>query len=80
VLGFEVMFNSTRDSVLCGWSSTTFLFVNIILEQVVGVVGSGSLFLPCDVGLLHYWIIWSPSCKIVGCWGESLVYFWVMKT
>jgi hypothetical protein len=53
--------SSTRDSFFCGWSSTTFLFVNRILEQVVGAVGLiWFLFLPCDVGLLHYSIIWLP--------------------
>ena len=50
--------SSTRDSFFCGWSSTTFLFVNRILEQVG--CGFWFLFLPCDVGLLHYSIIWSP--------------------
>jgi hypothetical protein len=68
--GLRWCLSVTRDSFCCGWSSTTFLFVNRILEQVEDC-GFWFLLLPCDVGLFHYWIIWSPSNYIAGCWGNA---------
>ena len=67
------------DSFFCGWSSTTFLFVNRIVEQVVGTVGSDSCSYHVMLDCLITRLFAHLHMTLLGV-GEILSILWAMKT
>jgi hypothetical protein len=68
----EVRFTSNEELICVAAPLQHFFFVNRIAEQVVGIVGSDSCsYVPCDVGLFHYLIIWSLHNTTLGSWEDK---------